>query len=242
METRTEALLTELRTALQQPDSALQDLLEEYAPQDLAEALTLIDSPAEQAHALMQMDETVASEILEYLEPSLVDEIFEHIPLEKAARLLQLIPADDAAQIIDELDEAKANALLQQMAPPEAREVRELLEYPENTAGRLMVRQYVRVRPDWTVEMTLDYLRQVGSEIETIYYLYVVDARQRLIGVCRCAMWSSATPASASSRLWRPISSSSTPKPTRKRSRTCSPSMTCSPCPSWTNWDACWAS
>ena len=127
-----------------------------------------MDSPAEQAHALLQMDEAVASEVLEYLEPSLVDEIFEHIPLEKAARLLQLIPADDAAQILDELDEAKAEALLEQMAPPEAREVRELLEYPENTAGRLMVRQYVRVRPDWTVEMTLDYLRQVGSEIEML--------------------------------------------------------------------------
>ena len=184
METRIETLLTELRNALQQPDSALRSLLEEYAPQDIAEALSLMDSPAEQARALMQMDESVASEVIEYLDPALVDEIFEHIPLEKAARLLQLIPADDAAQILDELDEAKAEALLQQMAPPEAREVRELLEYPENTAGRLMVRQYVRVRPDWTVEMCLDYLRQVGSEIETIYYLYVVDNRQRLVGVC----------------------------------------------------------
>ncbi|MFN7015932.1 MAG: magnesium transporter [Fimbriimonadales bacterium] len=184
METRTETLLTELRNALQQPDSALRSLLEEYAPQDIAEALSLMDSPAEQARALMQMNESVASEVIEYLDPALVDEIFEHIPLEKAARLLQLIPADDAAQILDELDEAKAEALLQQMAPPEAREVRELLEYPENTAGRLMVRQYVRVRPDWTVEMCLDYLRQVGSEIETIYYLYVVDNRQRLVGVC----------------------------------------------------------
>jgi len=154
MESRTEALLSELRTALQQSNGALKQMLEAYAPQDLAEALSLMDSPAEQAHALLQMDEAVASEILEYLEPSLVDEIFEHIPLEKAARLLQLIPADDAAQILDELDEAKAEALLGQMAPPEAREVRELLEYPENTAGRLMVRQYVRVRPDWTVEMT----------------------------------------------------------------------------------------
>jgi len=184
MGNRTEALLQELREALQQPDGALQQLLEAYAPQDLAEALSLMETPQEQALALMQMDERVASEVIEYLDPSLVDEIFEHIPIEKAARLLQLIPADDAAQIIDELDEAKAEALLQQMAPPEAREVRELLEYPENTAGRLMVRQYVRVRPDWTVEMTLDYLRQVGSEIETIYYLYVVDNRQRLVGVC----------------------------------------------------------
>lgn len=184
METRTEALLAELRDALQHPNGALQQLLEEYAPQDIAEALSLMDSPAEQAHALLSIDEAIASEIIEYLEPALVEEIFEHIPVEKAARLLQLIPADDAAQIIDELDEAKAEALLQQMPAPEAREVRELLEYPENTAGRLMVRQYVRVRPDWTVEMTLDYLRQVGREIETIYYLYVVDTRQRLVGVC----------------------------------------------------------
>ncbi|MCS7208281.1 MAG: magnesium transporter [Fimbriimonadales bacterium] len=184
MENRAEALLAELRTALQQPDGALQQLTTEYAPQDIAEALSLMDSPAEQAYALLQMDEAVASEIIEYLEPALVEEIFDHIPVEKAARLLQLIPADDAAQIIDELDEAKAEALLQQMAPPEAREVRELLEYPENTAGRLMVRQYVRVRPDWTAEMTLDYLRQAGREIETIYYLYAVDTRQRLVGVC----------------------------------------------------------
>jgi len=184
METRPETLLEELRAALRQPDGTLTAHLREYAPQDIAEALSLIDDPREQARVLMEMDETLASEVIEYLEPTLVDEIFEHIPLQKAARLLQLIPADDAAQILDELDEAKAEALLQQMAPPEAREVRELLEYPENTAGRLMVRQYVRVRPDWTVEMTLDYLRQVGREIETIYYLYVVDTRQRLVGIC----------------------------------------------------------
>ncbi len=184
MEKHTEVLLKQLREALQQPRDALQQLLEENAAQDIADALALMDSPAEQAHALLHMEETTASEVIEYLEPTIVAEILEHIPLETAARLLQRIPADDAAQIIDELDAAKAETLLQQMAPPEAREVRELLEYPENTAGRLMVRQYARVRPDWTVEMCLDYLRQVGSEIETIYYLYVVDTRQRLVGVC----------------------------------------------------------
>ncbi|MCS7273780.1 MAG: CBS domain-containing protein, partial [Fimbriimonadales bacterium] len=184
MDNRSEMLLAELRAAMHQPDGALQQLLQKYAPQDIAEALMLMDSAEEQARALMQMDERFASEVIDYLDPGVVDEIFEHIPLEKAARLLQLIPADDAAQILDELDKAKAEALLRQMAPPEAREVRELLEYPENTAGRLMVRQYVRVRPDWTVEMTLDYLRQVGREIETIYYLYAIDSRQRLVGVC----------------------------------------------------------
>ena len=184
MQERVVALAQRLREVLQESNGLIPALVQEFPPQDVAEALTLLDDPAQQALVLVQMPEEQASEVLDYLEPVLVEEIFEHIPLDKAARLLQALPADDAAQIIEELEETKAEALLQQMAPPEARDVRELLEYPPNTAGRLMVRQYVRVRPDWTVEMTLDYLRQVGSEIETIYYLYVVDARQRLIGVC----------------------------------------------------------
>ncbi len=184
MQERVEALAQRLREALQETNGLIPAIVQDLPPQDVAEALTMLDDPAQQALVLVQMPEEQASEVLDYLEPVLVEEIFEHIPLEKAARLLQALPADDAAQIIEELEEEKAEALLQQMAPPEARDVRELLEYPPNTAGRLMVRQYVRVRPEWTVEQALDYLRQVGPEIETIYYLYAVDTRQRLVGVC----------------------------------------------------------
>jgi magnesium transporter len=184
MQERVVALAQRLRESLQVSDGLIPALVQDIPPQDVAEALTLLDEPTQQALVLVQMPEEQAAEVLDYLEPVLVEKIFEHIPLDKAARLLQALPADDAAQIIEELEETKAEALLQQMAPPEARDVRELLEYPPNTAGRLMVRQYVRVRPEWTIEQALDYLRQIGPEIETIYYLYVVDARQRLIGVC----------------------------------------------------------
>jgi magnesium transporter len=184
MQERVVALAQRLRESLQVSDGLIPALVQDIPPQDVAEALTLLDEPTQQALVLVQMPEEQAAEVLDYLEPVLVEEIFEHIPLDKAARLLQALPADDAAQIIEELEETKAEALLQQMAPPEARDVRELLEYPPNTAGRLMVRQYVRVRPEWTIEQALDYLRQIGPEIETIYYLYAVDTRQRLVGVC----------------------------------------------------------
>jgi magnesium transporter len=184
MQERVVALAQRLRESLQVSDGLIPALVQDIPPQDVAEALTLLDEPTQQASVLVQMPEEQAAEVLDYLEPVLVEEIFEHIPLDKAARLLQALPADDAAQIIEELEETKAEALLQQMAPPEARDVRELLEYPPNTAGRLMVRQYVRVRPEWTIEQALDYLRQIGPEIETIYYLYAVDTRQRLVGVC----------------------------------------------------------
>ncbi|MFQ3610028.1 MAG: magnesium transporter [Fimbriimonadales bacterium] len=178
-----EILAEQIRTVLAEGDGSLSTLLEDTPPQDVADALALLQDPKMEALALLQMDEARAAEVLDYLEPSLVEEIFEHIPTDKAARLLQALPADDAAQIIEELEEEQAQALLQQMTPLEAREVRELLEYPPNTAGRLMVRQYVRVRPEWTVEQALDYIRQIGDEIETIYYVYVVDNRQRLVGI-----------------------------------------------------------
>jgi len=184
MQERVVALAQRLRESLQESDGLIPALVQEFPPQDVAEALSLLDEPTQQALVLVQMPEEQAAEVLDYLEPVLVEEIFEHIPLDKAARLLQALPADDAAQILEELEQSKAEALLQQMAPPEARDVRELLEYPPNTAGRLMVRQYVRVRPEWTIEQAIDYLRQIGPDIETIYYLYAVDTRQRLVGVC----------------------------------------------------------
>ncbi|MER3402530.1 MAG: magnesium transporter [Armatimonadota bacterium] len=184
MQERITTLAEQIREAIETADGSLASLVQEVAPQDIAEALSLLEDPAQQGWVLVQLDEALASEVLDYLEPALVEQIFEHIPDTKAARLLSALPADDAAQILEQLEEDKAQVLLRQMAPPEAREVRELLEYPPNTAGRLMVRQYVRVRPEWTSEQTLDYLRQVGPEIETIYYLYVVDIRQRLIGIC----------------------------------------------------------
>lgn len=184
MQERATTLAEQIKEVLEMPNGNLARLVEEIAPQDLAEALSLLEDPTQQALVLIQLDEARASEVLDYLEPAVVEGIFEHIPNEKAARLLSELPADDAVQILEYLEDEKAETLLQQMTPPEARDVRELLEYPPNTAGRLMVRQYVRVRPEWSVEQVLDYLRQVGHDIETIYYLYVVDTRQRLVGIC----------------------------------------------------------
>lgn len=184
MQERTITLAEQIKEVLEMPDGHLARIVEAVAPQDLAEALSLLEDPAQQALVLIQLDEARASEVLDYLEPAVVEGIFEHIPNDKAARLLSELPADDAVQILEYLEAEKAETLLQQMTPPEARDVRELLEYPPNTAGRLMVRQYVRIRPEWSVEQVLDYLRQVGHDIETIYYLYVVDMRQRLVGIC----------------------------------------------------------
>lgn len=181
---RAEQLAEKLQDALEAADwDVLWQVTEMPAP-DLAESIALMGNPREQAQVLQHLSEELAAEVMDYLEPSLVEEIFEHLPEEKAANLLQRLPSDDAAQIVAELDEEKAESLLSQMTPAEARDVRELLEYPQQSAGRLMTQRYVRLHPSWTVGYALEYLRHVSAEVETMNVLYIVDERGRLVGVC----------------------------------------------------------
>jgi magnesium transporter len=90
---------------------------------------------------------------------------------------------DDAARLLGDLDEEYAETLIDLMSPEEAEDVRGLLAYPEGTAGRLMTESFVRLRARWTIAETLEYLRQINPDAETIAYLYVTDSEERLAGV-----------------------------------------------------------
>jgi Mg/Co/Ni transporter MgtE len=69
------------------------------------------------------------------------------------------------------------------MEADEAKDIRKLLAYPEETAGGIMTTEYVTVRPDLTVEQAIQVLRETGPEAETIFYIYVTDDANHLVGV-----------------------------------------------------------
>jgi magnesium transporter len=95
----------------------------------------------------------------------------------------QLAP-DDAADLVQQAAEEERDALLRLLDDPTRREVNALLAYAEDEAGGLMSPRYVRLRPEMTVDEAISYLRRAARErVETIYYIYVVDAEQRLVGV-----------------------------------------------------------
>src|SRR5690606_1267687 len=71
--------------------------------------------------------------------------------------------------------------LLKTLHPEELRVARTLLGYPEESIGRLMTPEYVAAKLDWTVQETLNFIRQTGAEAETITYIYIVDERGHLI-------------------------------------------------------------
>ena len=97
---------------------------------------------------------------------------------------MRLLPPDDAADVIQEAPEPEREALLALLDEPTRKEVAALLAYAEDDAGGLMNPRYARLRPDMSVDEAITYLRRQARErLETIYYVYVLDAEQRLLGV-----------------------------------------------------------
>jgi magnesium transporter len=99
---------------------------------------------------------------------------------------LRLLPPDDAADLLQEADEEARPGLLALLDEVTRKEVTALLAYAEDEAGGLMSSRFARVRPDMKVDEAISYLRRQAVsaiEPETIYYVYVLDAGQRLLGV-----------------------------------------------------------
>jgi magnesium transporter len=99
---------------------------------------------------------------------------------------LRLLPPDDAADLLQQADDDDRPGLLELIDPQTRREVNALLAYEEDEAGGLMSSRFSRVRPDMTVDEAIAYLRRQAlrdTDVETIYYVYVLDSFQHLKGV-----------------------------------------------------------
>ena len=122
-------------------------------------------------------------EILEELDPANAAAILRLRSREEAADILEAIDPDDATDIIAELPSQDREQILEAMEPDEAAEIRQLSTYPPDTAGGRMTPAFVAISPDVRADDAIVLLRRVAEEAETIYYVYVIDAEERLLGV-----------------------------------------------------------
>lgn len=97
---------------------------------------------------------------------------------------LRLLAPDDAADLIQEVDYEKREEYLSLLDPQTKREVSALLAYAEDKAGGLMNSRFIRLRPNMNVDEAISYIRiQAKTQVETVYYSYVLDPEQKLVGV-----------------------------------------------------------
>ena len=97
------------------------------------------------------------------------------------AELLNDMAPDDRTHLLEELPASVTNQMLALLTAEERAVAISLLGYPEDSIGRLMTPDYVKVRPDWTVERVLDHIRQYGRDSETLSTIYVVDDQDVLL-------------------------------------------------------------
>ncbi len=156
--------------------------LAELHPADLA---TIIDqlAPRDRAGVLASLDDEAVADAIEEMEPDTQVEVLEDLAPERAADILEEMSPDDAADLVADLSDEARDEILALMEAEEKTEVQELLAYPEDTAGGIMTTEFVAVPAHLTAAETIDRLRELEPDAETIYYVYVIDDDDRLVGV-----------------------------------------------------------
>ena len=162
----------------------LLNLLQKQHPADLAQVFgELQDKDREAAFILLaERNGRLAMEAVSELGPEAGASLLATRSAEDIAKLAQEIPSDDAAALIDYLPESLSAAVLDLMRPKESGVVENLLEYREQTAGRIMNPNVFALSEDMTVGEAIREL-QANRDVEMVFYLYVVDSRRHLVGV-----------------------------------------------------------
>jgi Mg2+ transporter MgtE len=164
---------------LKVPSDAMTDL----HPADLAEIISAL-SRGESSKLLETLGVKTLADALEEVEPDFQASLLGQMPDDKAADVLEEMAPDEAADLLAELPDDRSQQLLDLMEDEDAEDVRRLLTYPEDRAGGIMTTEFIAVPPSLTAEQAIAVLRQTAArEAETVFYVYVTDEEERLVGV-----------------------------------------------------------
>ena len=157
-------------------------LLSAQHPADIAEVLEDLD-PAIQQELFKLLDIQISASALSELSPEDREELLESIDVDHLSNLLEELPVDDAADILGELTDQKIADVLNKLEPEDSREIKEILEHEDDTASGIMDPDLLSVQETMTVGQTLKAVRNLELDPgEEIYYVYVVDYQQHLVG------------------------------------------------------------
>jgi magnesium transporter len=150
-------------------------------PADIAELLD--ELPPEDRLVLFEaLPPDQGAAVLSELKGETLRLILHRASPEKLASELDRVPGDEVTFLLERLTQRQREALLEKMSPRDAAEAKRLLRYPARTAGRLMTEKFATIRPEWTVAETLEHLKRIDPEVETIQSLYAVDENGHLVG------------------------------------------------------------
>ena len=174
-----------IRDAIMALDSddgaAIHEIVEPLHPAEIADLIEMLRGPM-RTQLVELLRPKFDPEILAELDETVRDEVAEQLGTETIAKAIAALDSDDALNLISTLEETKQRRVLHAISFALRSILEEGLAFPEESAGRLMQREFVAVPAFWSVGEVIDFLRESDDLPDDFYDVFVVDPRHRLIG------------------------------------------------------------
>lgn len=161
--------------------AAILEIVEPLHPAEIADLIEMLRGPM-RTQLVELLRPKFDPEILAELDETVRDEVAEQLGTETIAKAIAALDSDDALNLISTLEETKQRRVLHAISFALRSMLEEGLAFPEDSAGRLMQREFVAVPAFWTVGEVIDFLRESDDLPDDFYDVFVVDPRHRLIG------------------------------------------------------------
>ena len=156
--------------------------LKDLHPSDVA---NLIENLAQETRVkLIEIESfSIAPEIFIELNESIQEEVLQLLSIDSFSNIIKRLESDDAVAILENLDVDKKNSILEKLPPKDRFLLEEGLSYPEDSAARIMQREFTAIPSDWTVGQTIDYLRESKDLPQEFLEIFIVDNDFKPIGI-----------------------------------------------------------
>ncbi|MGA8434671.1 MAG: magnesium transporter, partial [Methyloceanibacter sp.] len=148
---------------------------------DLADLIQLL-RPDQREPLITTLGRDFNAAALSELDEGVRDQVLEEMPNEAVAEALQQLDSDEAVYVIEDLDKQEQTDILAKLPSFERAAIERSLEYPEDSAGRIMQTDFIAVPPFWSVGQTIDYMRDAEDLPDRFYEVFVVNPSFHLIG------------------------------------------------------------
>ncbi len=177
-----------------------QKRLAQLHPADLADIIEDLDIH-QRAAVFRSLDVETAAETLEETDPKIQVSLIEDLDTANASDIIEEMSLSEATDLLGDLSKEKAEGILKEMEKDLAEDVKELLAHPEEKAGGLMTTSFFSFTPEHTAGEAMETIRREAEDMDLIYYLYVVDPQDHILGVLSLRELIVAAPEKALSEL-----------------------------------------
>ena len=160
----------------------LRELVDALHPADVADLMGFVTAEYRE-EIIPHLNPEALAEIISELEDNIREEVLEAVPSATLAKALEELDSDDAADVVDDLDKRKRGEVLAAMPEVERAAIETALAYGDETAGRLMQREFLAAPQFWTVGHTIDHVRASSEDLPELFFdVYVVDPAYKPVG------------------------------------------------------------